>query len=394
MLNQTLIQKEYEFLADVIYLDTSLVSMPPLRVQKAWKEYIEGYVSTYCRNYGTYFPNKLERARKEMAKLLQVEPEEIAFTHSTSDSMTLLANSFPFREGDNVIITSQEHASNAVPWLGLKRLGVEVKIVAGRDGFVEDEDMLAAADERTRIISVASVFFCSGYAIDLKKIGAECQKKGIILAVDGTQSMGRLKMAPKELGIDFVAGGGHKGLLGTKSVGYAYCSSELAKQLRPYTGSLQGAVNAGRPFALHDYEEIEWCNGAGRLESGNYPYALIEAVGNGVSLINELGIDNIEASVRGMEAQLREKIAGLPLKVLTPPIENRSGMLFIYYPEKADPEQVRKILWEHRVRATVRYDYIRMTLDFYNTPEQMDEVAKTLQEIAALGQADMENNYL
>ena len=384
MLNQNLIQKEYDFLNDVIYLDTSLVSMPPMRVQKAWKEYIDGYVNTYCLNYGTYFPEKLETARKEMAALLQADPREIAFTHSTSDSMTLLANSFPFEKGDNVIITSQEHASNAVPWLGLKRFGVEVRIVPGRDGFVTAEDVLAAADERTRLISTASVYFCSGYAADIRKIGAECREKGIVFAVDGTQSVGRLKMLPREWGIDFVAGGGHKGLLGTKSVGYAYCSSELASRLRPYTGSLQGVVNAGRPFALHDYDEIEWHSGAGRLESGNYPYALIEAAGGGASLINELGIDNIEEAVRAMEARLRGRIAELPLRVLTPPVENQSGMIFVYYPEKADPEQVRKILWAHRIRATVRYDYIRMTLDFYNSLEQMDEVAEALYEIADL----------
>lgn len=383
MLDQDLIKKEYDFLGDVIYLDTSLVSMPPKRVQKAWKEYIAGYVDTYCLNYGTYFPEKTERAKKAMAQLLQVDPDEIAFTHSTSDSMTLLANSFPFREGDNVIITAGEHASNAVPWLGLKRLGVHVKII-GSGGFVREEDVLAAVDEHTRIISIASVFFCSGYAVDLKKIGAVCREKGIVFAVDGTQSMGRLEMLPRDWGIDFVAGGGHKGLLGTKSIGYAYCSRELAKRLTPYTGSLQGVVNAKRPFDLHDYDEIEWLPGAGRLESGNYPYALIEAVANGVSLINELGIKNIEGAIHDMEAQLREKIARLPLKVLTPPVEKQSGMIFVYYPEHADPGQVRKILWDHRVRATVRYDYIRMTLDFYNSPGQIDEIVKTLSEIAKL----------
>lgn len=384
MLNRDLVQKEYAFLGDVIYLDTSKVSMPPLRVQKVWRDFIDGYVQEYCLNYNTYFPEKLDRARREMALLLQVGPEEIAFTHSTSDSMTLLANSFPFRRGDNVIISSEEHASNAIPWLGLKRLGVEVKVVPSKEGFVDADDVLEQIDARTRIVSTASVFFCSGYAMDIQKIGAECKKRGIIYAVDGTQSMGLLKMRPREWGIDYVAGGGHKGLLGTKSIGYAYCSNELADQLKPYTGSLQNAVNAGRPCQLKDYDEIRWCHGAGRIEAGNYPFGLIEAVGTGVSLINELGIENIEAEIRRMEEDLRQRLAKLPLKMLNPPAERRSGMFLIYYPEKADPQQVREILWAHRVRATVRYDYIRMTLDFYNSLEQMERVAQALEEIAAL----------
>lgn len=384
MLNQELIQKEFGFLGDVIYMDVSKVSLPPMRVQNAWKEYIDGYVKEYCLNYDTYFQEKLDMAKRELAKLMDVGPEEIAFTHSVSDSMTLLANSFPFAEGDNVIITSEEHASNAVPWLALKRFGVKTKIVESKGGFVEADDIIAAMDERTRLVSTASVFFCSGYTVDIKKIGAECKKRGIVYCVDATQSMGLMKMRPKEWGIDYIGGGGHKALRGTKSIGYAYCSNELAERLTPHTGSLQGVLNAGRPCVLKDFDEIKWHPGAGRLESGNYPFALIEAIGLGVSLINELGIENIEAQIRHLEAFLREKIADLPLRVVTPPEKNRSGMLFIYYPEGADPEEVRKILWENKVRATVRYDYIRMTVDYYNTEEQMEVVAKALREISEL----------
>lgn len=384
MLDRNLIQREYGFLEDVIYLDTSKVSMPPLRVQKAWKEYISGYVEEYCLNYEKYFPEKLERARGELAKLLQTEPGEIAFTHSVSDSMTLLANSFPFENGDNVVITAEEHPSNVFPWLGLERRGVKVKMVPGKNGFVEAEDIIAAIDERTRVVSVASAFFCSGYAVDVRKIGKACRERGVVYAVDATQSMGFRAIRPREMNIDFMAGGGHKGLLGTKSIGFAYCSRELTGKLKPYTGSLQSADNAGRPCVLQHYDEIKWRPGAERLEAGNYPYALIEALGNGVSLINELGIENIEAEIRMMEEMLRERIRDLPLKVITPPRENRSGLLFIYYPETADPKRVEKILWDHRVRATVRYDYIRMTLDFYNSPEQIERIAETLEDIARL----------
>lgn len=384
MINQKLIDEEYGFLGDMVFIDNSTVCLPPMRVQKAWKEYVEGYVKTYDLEYPTYFTNKLKMAKEELAKLFFATPEEIAFTHSASDSMTILANSFPFEKGDNVIISSEEHASNAVPWFGLERLGVNVRVVESKDHFVELDDLLAAADEHTKIIATASLYFCSGYALDLKKLGAECKKRGIIAAIDGTQSAGRMVVKPKEWGIDYIGGGAHKGLLGTKSVGYAYCSKELLAKLRPYTGSLQGTVNAGRPCVLKSYGEIQWKDTAEKLESGNYPFATIEAVGLGVSLINELGIENIEARIKETEAALREKINGLPLKVLTPPIENQAGMIFVYFPKTALPEQVKEILLKHKVRAIVRYDYIRMGLHFMNTPEQMQQVADALFEIAKL----------
>ena len=385
MMNKELISREYDYLDDWIYVDTSLVSMPPNRVRRAWQEYIEGYARCYDQNYSTYFPEKLESARTNLARLLAVDESEIAFTHSTADSMTILANSFPFRPGDNVIITAEEHASNAIPWLGLERLGVEVRIAPSKGGYIDVADIAALMDRRTRIVSTASVYFCSGFSVDLDALAEECRRRNVVLAIDATQSLGRIKLHPREKGVDYIAGGGHKGLLGTKSVGYAYCSQRLLDQLQPYTGSLQSAANGGRPFRLHHLHEIEWSEGARRLESGNYSFGVIEALGNGVSLINELGIEEIEANVRASEQALREALADVPLRMLEPLQKLRSGMLFIFYPQQADPERVKEVLLSHHVKATVRYDYVRMTMHLYNSPDQAGRIADTFREIAALG---------
>ena len=115
-----------------------------------------------------------------------------------------------------------------------------------------------------------------------------------------------------------------------------------------------------------------------------YSFGIIESLANGVSLINELGIENVEAHIHAMENYLRGKLADLPLKVLDIPEKNRSGLLFIWYPEGADPKAVEQVLLDHKVRATVRQGYIRMGLHFYNTQEQMDRVSQALHEIAKL----------
>ncbi|GKH49796.1 aminotransferase [Eubacteriales bacterium] len=386
MLNRELINKEFAFLNDVVYLDTSKVCLPPMRVQTAWKDYIEGFVNVYALNYPTYFQDKVDKAKAELSKLLKVGADEVAFTHSASDSMTLLAQSFPFESGDNVIITGEEHASNTVPWLALKRKGVNVKVVESVGGFVDADDIIAAMDEKTKLISTASAFFCTGYKIDFVKIGAECKKRGIVYAIDATQSLGLTPVYPKEMNIDYIGAGAHKALYGVKSVGLAYCSNELAERLLPHTGSLQGVLNAGRPCSLRDYDDIEWHKGAARLESGNPPFGLIEALGNGISLINELGIENIEEEVLRLDAILKPKIEATGLKMISPPEGHRYGMYVVYYPQKADPKQVEKILWDNKVRAAVRYDYVRLTLGVTNTEEQLDIVEKAFREIAAFGQ--------
>ena len=233
--------------------------------------------------------------------------------------MTKLANSYPFQPGDNVIITVEEHASNAIPWLGIEKLGVEIRFAPSQDGCVKIEDIEALMDDRTRIVSTASTYFCSGYAINLKELGEVCRRHNVILAVDGIQSMGRVKMRPREWNISYVAGGTHKGMLGTKGAGYVYCSKELSAILKPYSGSLQSLTNGGRPFPLRHYDEIQWQPDASRLEFSMYTFGVIETLANGVSLINELGIENVDAHIHEMEELLRSLIADLPLKVVEPP---------------------------------------------------------------------------
>ena len=130
--------------------------------------------------------------------------------------MTKLATFFPFAKEDNVVITEEEHASNAIPWLGIEQKGVEIRFAKSENGVVPIANIVAMMDEHTKIVSTASTYFCSGYAIDLKTLGEECHKRGIILAIDAIQSMGRLTMRPRQWHISYVAGGAHKGCLGTK----------------------------------------------------------------------------------------------------------------------------------------------------------------------------------
>ncbi len=384
MINQKLIDEEYDYLKDVVYINCSLISMPPRRVRETWKEYIEGYASTFATVFPVYFDDKVKEARKNISKLLRVDPEEIAFTHSVSDSMAILAQSYPFEDGDNVIITNEEHASNVIPWLALEKRGISVKVVHSTNGVVEAQAIIDAMDDHTKVVSVAAAFFCSGYRMDLKTLGDACKKNGTCLCVDGTQTVGRYALYPRELGVDYYAGSGHKGLLGTKSIGFSYCSKELLKILQPSTGSLQSVPNAGRPCKLEHYADIEWIDTAAKLESGNYPYALIEAISMGTSFLNELGIEEVEKRIMETEAKLIELLKDIPLKTNIAPEGYRSGILFVYFPEGADPAKVKEILLKHKVMAVVRYDYIRFSIHVYNSPEQMQRVADALKEVAAL----------
>jgi selenocysteine lyase/cysteine desulfurase len=114
----------------------------------------------------------VEETRRRFAALIQAHPEEITFTKNVSEGLNMVATGLDWRQGDNVVLCPQlEHPANVYPWLNLRRLGVEVRTVAPQAGAIPVEEMLARADDRTRVITASSVTFAPGFRMDLMAWG-------------------------------------------------------------------------------------------------------------------------------------------------------------------------------------------------------------------------------
>jgi selenocysteine lyase/cysteine desulfurase len=123
------------------------------------------------------------------------------------------------------------------------------------------------------------------------------------------------------------------------------------------------------------------------LESGTPNFNGVLAISRGVELILELGIENIESTIRALETEFRSLIANVPLKVVQPADpERRSGIVCVYYP-KGTEAQVQAVLRSHKIFCSMSAGYLRFCIEFYNTSAQMKLVANALQEISGLRSA-------
>ncbi len=384
MLNQEVLRKEFPFMDDVAYVNSSSISLAPRRVVEAVNSYLGTLESDFCHGFDPYHKMIEVSTREEIAKMIGCSSSEIAFTKNTCDGITLFVNAYPFKEGDNVIITNQEYPSNFYPWLALEKKGVSVRVAEFHDGQLYPEDIFELCDENTKAVALSSVFFCNGFRFDLKTLGEELHKRGILLVVDSIQGLGRLKVAPRELNIDVLSNGGHKCLLGMKGAGFLYCRQDLMKELNPHTACRQSLTRWHRPPLERHYSELPWREDAGIFESGNPNYIGVMAMGKGVSLINELGLEAIEEHVLALEKELREKLADLSLQVNNPPKEEQySGILFVTLPDGMTVEKADEILVKHNVYATVREGYVRICIHCMNTSKHMDMIVDALKEIIA-----------
>lgn len=387
MLNQMLIDKEYSFLGDDIFLNVSSVVMPPKRVQDAYGSFMADYVKNFADDIIPRSWAIVNEARPKIAKLINAaESHEIAFVKNTCEGISIIADGYPLMAGDNVVVADQEHQTNLFPWINVhQRKGVDLKVVKSVDGEIRAKDMIAQIDGHTKILTISAVQFSTGFFSDLRTVGTECKKRGVIFVVDGIQVLGRMKIDVQEMNIDYLAAASNKGLLGTLGAGFVYCSDRIVKDvIPPYAGYQSVVSHVAPPAITTNFDYLEWYPHARRFESGNLSYNCILAISKGVDLLLELGIENIEAHIRELEAYLRKLLSDLSLHVVQAENpRNWSGIVCVYYPRESDDEVIR-ILQSYKIHATMRGGYTRFGINFYNTKKQMKLVSDALHEVAKL----------
>ncbi|SVD46103.1 uncharacterized protein METZ01_LOCUS398957, partial [marine metagenome] len=217
-LHEMYLRQEFPVKANRIFFDHAKVSPLPRRVCDAVNAFTEDACEYGTKNYKAWM-TEVDRVRKQFARLINGDIDEVAFVKNTSEGISIVANGIDWKTGDNVVIPDIEFPANVYPWWNLKRFGVETRMVKAKDGRILLDDLIGQVDERTRVISVSSVECNSGFRNDLNQIGAFCKERNILFCVDAIQSLGILRMDVKRDNIDFLAADGHKWMLSVEGLG-------------------------------------------------------------------------------------------------------------------------------------------------------------------------------
>src|SRR5439155_25786875 len=183
--------------------------------------------------YERHWVERVEYVRGLFGRLLNADPLDIAFVKNTSEGVGIVAEVYPWKQGDNVVIAEEEYPANVYPWLNLKDRGIEVRRVPSREGRLLIDDLRAAMDANTRILSLSFVEFASGFRNDLDALGNLCRERGILFFVDAIQGLGVYPLDVQRTPIDFLAADGHKWLLGPEGAGIFWIRRALVERLHP-----------------------------------------------------------------------------------------------------------------------------------------------------------------
>ena len=386
MLNKELIAREYHYLGDLIHVNTCMVGLLPARVQAASNNFALDHNEVALMTGKVSNEDTRMETRALLAQLVGAAPEEIAFTRSTTEGLSILAMGYPLGPGDNVVTCDLENPSNLYPWFNAARQrGYEARVIHTDGSRLPIEDIRAAIDGNTKIVSLSTVQAGTGYYFDIAAVAELCHSAGALLAVDGIQAIGRMNINVKKMGIDYLSCGGYKGLLAGFGTGFLYCRGDLiASVTPPYAGPTSAVSAVSPPAVTPDPSFFEFAPTAARFEAGTHNAYGVTCMRASASLLLELGLDNIEPHVLGLEQRLREQLAGQNIHWLGADLpDRRSGVVTLTYPE-AHYAKVAELLKERNISLTHRPGYIRMCLSFYNTEEQVDVIADAFRAMANL----------
>jgi selenocysteine lyase/cysteine desulfurase len=355
------------------FLDHAAVAPLPSGAVAALHEYAADLASHGIAAYARW-ANRITQVRAWAGQLLNTAPTNIAFTKNTTEGIGWVAEGVPWQPGDNVVLAAEEYPSNQYPWLNLHARGVSVRAVPSRGNTVAIDDVFAACDARTRLVSLSFVEFASGYRNDLDAIGQFCRERGLYFFVDAIQGLGVIPLDVQQTPIDFLSADGHKWLLGPEGAGLFYIRPELVEVLHPVGvgwNSVVDCYNFGTiNFTLKPH--------AGRWEGGAYNVPGITAFGASLEWLLSLGI----AKVRDRIAHLTDHLcmtaerAGLTVFSQRSPAA-QSGIVALEVPG-ADPHALQKRCRQAGIIVNVRNGRIRLSPHVYNTTEELDRAIACL----------------
>ncbi len=308
-----------------------------------------------------------------LASYMNTDSSRIAFMDNTTNGFNLLAQGLHWEKGDEIILNELEFPANIYPFMNLEKKGVKTVIVKSQDGIVSAEDIIQKITSKTKLVSVSMVQFLSGYRIDLKKLGSECKKKGVILSVDAIQGMGAFRFNVQDGNIDFVSCGTQKWMLGLQGLSFIYVSEDLQHKIDPvYAGWL--GVNDG--WNLLDYN-LSLKESAERFQPGSLNSAGIYALNASLKLFRDFGIDKVEENVLSNTKLLSSELKRIGIE----PLLSGSGEQYlsgiISFPHK-NAYSILEVLQEKKIEAAVREGLIRFSPHFYNNADDIGRLIEGL----------------
>ncbi len=405
-----------------IYFDNACMTLKPKPVIDAILEYYMKFPA--CGGEGRsahWFSHeinkRIEKSRETIAKFIGAKSEkEIVFIRNTTEGINIIANGYPWKNGDKVLTTTKEHNSNLYPWKDLEKKGlIEYYYLPFRDDYTFDLEGFekTVKEKGITFVSMGITSNLDGYTIPFRDITEIAHKYGAKVLFDGAQYIPHNKIDVVDTDVDFLSFSIHK-MCGPSGLGILYGKYTLLKEVEPF---IKGGGMISDTFL--DKDPI-YLDPPHRFEAGLQDYAGMIGAGASAKYLMDIGLENIAHYEEELNTYLDERLKALPaygeeFSIIGPSSpDKRSGITTLIFNRKGvlylddDPPKIgiaslldawENIMvrsgefcvnaWFNFYKISREREKVRASLYFYNTKEEIDIFVDSIQRIVSLPEYKM-----
>ncbi|MBR4421234.1 MAG: cysteine desulfurase [Erysipelotrichaceae bacterium] len=380
---------------DLIYFDNGATTYKPQAVIYAITGFYHDYTSNIERGeYPTAImaDKAYMNTRKVIARMINCQDRQICFMGNITACLNQIAYGLgrDLHEGDTVLISYAEHASNVLPWFRLKRdKGINIRYVPlDMQGNLKLDELEGCFDDSVKVVSLAYVTNVLGSHQPIKEICEIAHRHDALVVVDAAQAIGHIKIDVEDLDVDLLCFSSHK-MCGPDGVGVLYGKYDLLQQMEPILlgGGMNARFEADGTIILKDAPE--------RFEAGTPDIEGVIGLAAAAEYLMNIGLDDIHEYEKELRSYFIDKMKKLDnVEIYNPDIEagpvafNVKGIFAQDVATYLSTKNIAVRSGNHCAKILhnlIGVDQsVRASLYFYNTKEEIDrfvdEISKTTLE--------------
>jgi cysteine desulfurase/selenocysteine lyase len=280
----------------LVYLDNAATTQKPLSVIETENRYYREYNANIHRGVhllSQQATKAYEDARVKVQKFLNAsQPSEIIYTRGATEGINLVAQTWGRKNvqaGDEILISAMEHHSNIVPWQMLcEEKGAKLQVIPINDaGELLMDEFKKLVTAKTKLVAVTHVSNALGTINPVVEIIQYAHSKGVLVLIDGAQSVPHVKVDVQVLDCDFYVFSGHK-IYAPTGIGVLYGKLKHLETMPPYQGG-------GDMIASVTFHKTIYAKPPHKFEAGTPHIAGVIGMGAALDYVSAIGLDRIAA---------------------------------------------------------------------------------------------------
>ena len=329
---------------------------------------------------------ELEATYSLIAELIHAESGEIALLENATAAWNMAFYSIDFSEGDRILTSVSEYASNYINYLNLKReKNIKIEVIPNDSSGQTDVDALShMMDERVKLISITHIPTNNGLVNPAEEIGKIAKNYEALYLLDACQSVGQYPIDVDKIGCDMLSATGRKYLRAPRGTGFLYAGKKVLEKLHPPFLDLHSAEWTGK-------DQFKVRSDARKFENWEANYAGVIGLNRATSYVLALGIENIWERIQHLAAESRRKLDALPGVTVRDIGDVKCGIV-TFTVDGHSAEDVRQYLKKHDINVSISTrsstlldmdsrnleEAVRASVHYYNTVDEIEQFTERL----------------